>query len=49
MTPRRCVHGVSQRAEHVSEGLSSATTRSRPIINTRDEPHADAERYDACT
>ena len=23
----------------------SATTRSRPIINTRDEPHADAERY----
>ena len=22
-----------------------ATTRSRPIINTRDEPHADAERY----
>ena len=24
---------------------SSATTRSRPIINTRDEPHADAERY----
>ena len=26
-------------------GVSSATTRSRPIINTRDEPHADAERY----
>jgi proteasome accessory factor A len=25
--------------------VSSATTRSRPIINTRDEPHADAERY----
>ena len=25
--------------------MSSATTRSRPIINTRDEPHADAERY----
>src|SRR5207249_6463728 len=22
-----------------------ATTRSRPIINTRDEPHADAERF----
>ncbi|WP_289018393.1 Pup--protein ligase [uncultured Ornithinimicrobium sp.] len=36
---------VSQRADHVWEGLSSATTRSRPIINTRDEPHADAERY----
>jgi proteasome accessory factor A len=25
--------------------VSSATTRSRPIINTRDEPHADAEHY----
>ena len=29
---------VSQRAEHIWEGVSSATTRSRPIINTRDEP-----------
>jgi proteasome accessory factor A len=36
---------LSQRAEHMWEGLSSATTRSRPIINTRDEPHADAERF----
>ncbi|MCW2934707.1 MAG: protein of unknown function domain protein, partial [Actinomycetia bacterium] len=34
-----------QRAEHIWEGVSSATTRSRPIINTRDEPHADAERF----
>ncbi len=25
--------------------MSSATTRSRPIINTRDEPHADSERF----
>ena len=32
----------SQRADHVWEGVSSATTRSRPIINTRDEPHADS-------
>ena len=32
-------------SEHIWEGVSSATTRSRPIINTRDEPHADAERY----
>ncbi|WP_440712973.1 Pup--protein ligase [Gordonia sp. FQ] len=36
---------LSQRADHVWEGVSSATTRSRPIINTRDEPHADAEKY----
>lgn len=35
----------SQRADHVWEGVSSATTRSRPIINTRDEPHADSTRY----
>src|SRR5439155_8872421 len=27
------------------EGASNATTRSSPIINTRDEPHADAERF----
>ncbi len=36
---------ISQRAEHIWEDASSATTRSRPIINTRDEPHADAEIY----
>jgi proteasome accessory factor A len=44
-TPRGAVFSVSQRAEHIWEGVSSATTRSRPIINTRDEPHANAERY----
>jgi proteasome accessory factor A len=44
-TPRGGVYCLSQRAEHIWEGVSSATTRSRPIINTRDEPHADAERY----
>ena len=44
-TPRGAVYCLSQRAEHIWEGVSSATTRRRPIINTRDEPHADAERY----
>mgnify|MGYP003584679300 FL=1 len=44
-TPRGATYTVSQRAEHVWESVSSATTRSRPIINTRDEPHADAERF----
>src|SRR6201998_716274 len=44
-TPRGAVYCVSQRAEHIWEGVSSATTRSRPIINTRDEPHADAEKF----
>jgi proteasome accessory factor A len=43
--PRGAHFCLSQRAEHIWEGVSSATTRSRPIINTRDEPHADAERY----
>jgi len=43
--PRGAQFCISQRAEHIWEGVSSATTRSRPIINTRDEPHADAERY----
>ncbi|GAB3943705.1 Pup--protein ligase [Corynebacterium tapiri] len=36
---------LSQRADQVWEGISSATTRSRPIINTRDEPHGDSTKY----
>jgi proteasome accessory factor A len=44
-TPRGSTYAVSQRADHIWEGVSSATTRSRPIINTRDEPHADADLY----
>ncbi len=43
--PRGAQYCITQRAEHIWEGVSSATTRSRPIINTRDEPHADAERF----
>jgi proteasome accessory factor A len=44
-TARGAQYCISQRAEHIWESVSSATTRSRPIINTSDEPHADAERY----
>src|SRR6202042_2364846 len=44
-TPRGPLYCISQRAEHIWEGVSSATTRSRPIINTRDEPLGDAERF----
>ena len=44
-TPRGTIYSLSQRADHMWEGVSSATTRSRPIINTRDEPHADSESY----
>jgi len=44
-TARGAQFSIAQRAEHIWEGVSSATTRSRPIINTRDEPHADSEKY----
>jgi proteasome accessory factor A len=44
-TARGAMYCISQRAEYIWEGVSSATTRSRPIINTRDEPHADSEKY----
>ena len=37
--------GYSPRAAHMDDAVSSATTRSRPIINTRDEPLADAGEY----
>ncbi|HEU4667578.1 MAG TPA: proteasome accessory factor PafA2 family protein, partial [Arthrobacter sp.] len=37
-TPHGATYAFSQRADHIWEGVSSATTRSRPIINTRDEP-----------
>ncbi len=36
---------LSQRADQMWDAVSSATTRARPLINTRDEPHADAELY----
>ena len=44
-TARGTIYAFSQRADHMWDGVSSSTTRSRPIINTRDEPHADAELY----
>ena len=36
---------ISQRAEFFEEVVGLETTVKRPIINTRDEPHADAERF----
>lgn len=40
-------HGfeLSQRADYLDEAVSSATTRARPMVNTRDEPHADPEEF----
>ena len=43
--PSRSGYVFSQRADQMWDAVSSATTRARPLINTRDEPHADAERY----
>lgn len=36
---------VSQRADFFEEEVGLETTLRRPIINTRDEPHADAAKY----
>ena len=36
---------VSQRAQHIYQKISGTTTNDRSIINTRDEPHADPEKY----
>ncbi|HTO09815.1 MAG TPA: proteasome accessory factor PafA2 family protein, partial [Myxococcota bacterium] len=36
---------VSQRAQHIYQKISGTTTNDRSIINTRDEPHADREKF----
>lgn len=36
---------ISQRADFFERLVGLETTVRRPIVNTRDEPHADAERY----
>ncbi|SDQ40489.1 depupylase/deamidase Dop [Quadrisphaera sp. DSM 44207] len=45
--PRGEVAGfqLSQRADYVETEVGLETTLKRPIINTRDEPHATADRY----
>jgi proteasome accessory factor PafA2 len=36
---------LSQRADYVEAEIGLETTLRRPIVNTRDEPHADPERW----
>ena len=36
---------ITQRADFFEEEVGLETTLKRPIINTRDEPHADASQY----
>jgi len=42
---RRSAYQLSQRADFFEVEVGLETTLKRPIINTRDEPHADPERY----
>jgi proteasome accessory factor A len=41
----RPIYQLTQRADFFETEVGLETTLKRPIINTRDEPHADAERY----
>ncbi|WP_406714863.1 Pup--protein ligase [Trueperella pyogenes] len=43
--PEGATYKISQRADKMKDAVSAATTRARPMINTRDEPHGDAELY----
>jgi proteasome accessory factor A len=36
---------LTQRADFFEEEIGLETTLKRPIVNTRDEPHGDAQRY----
>ena len=42
---RRTAFQISQRADFFEVEVGLETTLKRPIINTRDEPHADPERH----
>jgi proteasome accessory factor PafA2 len=42
---RRKEYQISQRADFFEVEVGLETTLKRPIINTRDEPHADPEKY----
>lgn len=42
---RTLAYQISQRADFFEVEVGLETTLKRPIINTRDEPHADPEKY----
>ena len=44
-TARDVTYQLSQRADFFEAEVGLETTLKRPIVNTRDEPHADAQRY----
>jgi proteasome accessory factor PafA2 len=41
----RSIYQLTQRADFFETEVGLETTLKRPIINTRDEPHADPDRY----
>ncbi len=41
----RVDYQISQRADFFEEEVGLETTLKRPIVNTRDEPHADPQKY----
>jgi proteasome accessory factor PafA2 len=41
----RSIYQLTQRADFFETEVGHETTLKRPIINTRDEPHADPEKY----
>jgi Pup amidohydrolase len=45
LTTREVPFQLSQRADFFEEEVGLETTLKRPIVNTRDEPHADAQKY----
>jgi proteasome accessory factor A len=45
LDPASVVFQISQRAEFFEEVVGLETTLKRPIVNTRDEPHADPRRF----
>ena len=44
-TREPCEYQISQRADFLETEVGLETMHSRPIVNTRDEPHADREKY----
>ncbi len=43
--PDAVTYQITQRADFFEEEVGLETTLKRPIINTRDEPHSDSDRY----
>src|SRR5919206_572454 len=39
------LYQISQRADFFEEEVGLETTLKRPIVNTRDEPHSDPQKY----